>query len=88
MDSFKSTNDWIQKTHENMRNEAEYSRKILNKEDTSRFDVRKSRATRTLVPIHSIRKYDETMYNFIIETTQTISKLNARILELEEKIEQ
>jgi hypothetical protein len=82
---FKSTNDWIQKTHENMRNEAEYKKKRANNENVSSFNVKLSRPTGMLVPIHSIRKYDETMYNFIIETTQTIAKLNERILELENK---
>ena len=82
---FKSTNDWIQKTHENTRNEAEYKAKLLNNEDTSSFNVRKSRVKNTLLPLHNVQKYDETIYNFIIETTQTIAKLNERILELENK---
>ncbi len=82
---FKSTNDWIQKTHENMRNEAEYRKKKLNKEDTSSFNVKRRRVSTIVVPIHQIRTYDETIYNFIIETTQTIAKLNERILELENK---
>ena len=82
---FKSTNDWIQKTHENMRHEAEYKKKIMNKEDISSFNVKRRRVSTTVVPIHQIRTYDETMYNFIIETTQTIAKLNERILELENK---
>ena len=68
-----------------MRHEAEYRKKIMNKEDTSSFNVKRNRVSRTLVPIHQIRTYDETMYNFIIETTQTIAKLNERILELENK---
>ena len=88
MDSFSSTNDWIKKTHENMCNEAEYIKKNDNQEDTSSFNVKRSRATKTLIPIHNIPKYDAILHNFIIETTQTIFKLNERIAELEEKLEQ
>ena len=46
---------------------------------------KKPRSQTTLIPIHSIPQYDATLYRFIIETTQTISKLNERILELEKK---
>jgi hypothetical protein len=88
MDSFESTNNWIKKTHENMCNEEKYLKKIENNEDTSSFNVKQSRATKSLIPIHNIPKYDATLHNFIIETTQTIYKLNERIAELEEKLEQ
>ena len=84
--NFKNTNDWIQKTHENWRNEQEYNTKLNNNEDTSMFNInKKPRSQTTLLPIHSIPQYDATLYRFIIETTQTISKLNERILELEKK---
>ena len=88
MDSFESTNNWIKKTHENMCNEEKYLKKIENNEDTSSFNVKKIRATKSLIPINNIPKYDDTLHNFIIETTQTIYKLNERIAELEKKLEQ
>ena len=87
MDSFKNTNDWIKKTHENMCHEKEYRKKIENKEDTSSFNVRQCRIPKMLIPIYDIPKYDATIHNFIIETTQTIFKLNEKIAELEEKLE-
>ena len=49
------------------------------------FNVRKNRTSKTVVPIHNVEKYDDTLYNFILETTQTIEKLNERIAELEKK---
>lgn len=84
--NFKSTNEWIQKTHENWHNKQNYNQKLSNNEDTSMFNVtKKPRGKTELVPLHSISQYDKTIYNFIIETTQTISKLNDRILELEKR---
>lgn len=87
MDSFENTNNWIKKTHENMCHEKEYRKKIENKEDTSSFNVRRNRTSKNLIPIHDIPKYDATIHNFIIETTQTIFELNTKIVELEEKLE-
>lgn len=85
MGDFKNTNEWIQKTNENKENEKAYYAKLKNNEDTSMFNVKTSRTSKTVIPIHNVQKYDDTLYNFIIETTQTISKLNERILELEKK---
>jgi len=82
---FKNTNEWIQKTNENKENERTYYAKLKNNEDISMFNVRKNRTSKTVVPIHNVEKYDDTLYNFILETTQTIEKLNERIAELEKK---
>ena len=83
---FKNTSEWIKKTEENKLHEQEYRRKIANNEDVSMFNiVKKPRTANLLVPIHNIKKYDDTLYNFILETTQTIEKLNERIAELEKK---
>ena len=82
---FKNTNEWIQKTNENKQNERAYYAKLKNNDDSSMFNVRKNRTSKTVVPIHNVEKYDDTLYNFILETTQTIEKLNERIAELEKK---
>ena len=83
---FKNTTEWIQKTQENKLHEQEYYKRLSNNEDVSMFKVNKRpRSAAVLVPIHSISQYDATLYKFILETTQTIQKLNERIAELEKK---
>ena len=82
---FKKTFEWIEKTGENKLTEHEYRRKIANKEDVSMYQVKRNRTKKTVLPLHDIPKYDDTMYQFILETTQTIEKLNERIAELEKK---
>jgi len=83
---FKKTLEWIKKTHENKRYEQEYYKKLKNKEDVSMFQMEQKRGWKSLLPKHQIVKYDDTLYQFIIETTQTIEKLNERIAELEKKV--
>ena len=82
---FKNTSEWIQKTQENKLHEQEYYEKLANKEDVSMFKTKRNRTSTTLYPKHNIMKYDDTLYQFIMETTQTIEKLNERIIELEKK---
>jgi len=83
---FKNTSEWIQKTQENKLHEQEYYKRLSNNEDVSMFNViKKPRTAKMLVPIHHIPQYDATLYKFILETTQTIEKLNERIAELEKK---
>ena len=81
----KNTSEWIRKMQENKLHEQEYRRKLVNKEDVSMFQTRRNRTSTTLLPKHDIMKYEETLFDFIIETTQTIKQLNKRILELEKK---
>ena len=51
------------------------------------FETRKSRfCTKILVPKHNIMVCDQTMYNFIYETSTMCDNLNNRIIELEEKL--
>ena len=82
---FKNTSEWIKKTEENKLHEQEYRRKITNNEDVSMFQTQRSRTSTILHPKHKVAKLDDTLHQFIIETTQTIEKLNERIAELEKK---
>ena len=82
----KNTSEWIRKMQENKLHEQEYRRKLVNKEDVSMFQTRRNRTSTTLLPKHDIMKCEETLCDFIIETTQTIKQLNERILELEKKM--
>ena len=86
MTYLKKTNEWIDKTQENIAHEQEYKRKLVNNELTSMFTVRKGRTGTRLTPKHNINTYDETLCNFIYETSMMCTNLNKRITELEDKI--
>jgi len=84
---FKHTDEWIHKTHENMDEEKAYKTALANNESTESFNIEKrARTSNKLILTHNIPKYDETLFRFINETSQTISQLHNRILELETKI--
>jgi hypothetical protein len=80
---FKNTSEWLRKTQENKLHEQEYYRRLSNKEDVSMFKTQRNRTRTVLFPKHNILRCDDTLYQFIVETTQTIEKLNERIAELE-----
>jgi hypothetical protein len=87
MSYLNNTKNWIIKTHENIDEEKEYKTKRANNEDISMFKTRSNRCSRgILVPKHNIVQYDQTMYNFINETSAMYDHLNNRIIELEEKL--
>ena len=82
---FKNTSEWLRKTQENKLHEEEYYKRLSNNEDVSMFKTQRNRTRNTLLPKHHILKCDDTLYQFIVETTQTIEKLNERVAELEKK---
>ena len=87
MGELNKTSEWIRKTNENKAIEALYESKLANKESVAEFNViERPRTKNTLVPRHNVDKQDETMYNFIIETTAMFKKLTEKIIELEDKI--
>lgn len=84
---FQHTDEWIRKTRENMDEEGAYKTALANNESTESFNIeKKPRSGNKLILKHNIPKYDETLFRFINETSQTISQLHNRILELETKI--
>ena len=85
---FKHTDEWIRKTRENMDEEGAYKTALANNESTDSFKVTTTGRYKSnkLVRKHNIPQYDETLLKFINETSQTISQLHNRILELEQKI--
>ena len=86
MKYLEKTNEWIDQTQENVDHEQEYKRKLANNESTSMFKVKTSRTGKRLVPKHKINTYDETLHNFIHESSIMCTNLNKRITELEDKI--
>ena len=85
---FQHTDEWIRKTRENMDEESAYKTALANNESTDSFKVitRGRYKSKRLVHKHNVPQYDETLFNFINETTQTISQLHNRISELETKL--
>jgi hypothetical protein len=88
MSGFEKTNEWIRQTNENKAEEQAYATKIANGESTDMFNViKRARTGRKLITRHNIDKQDQTMYDFITETTEMFNFLKNRIVELEEKLE-
>jgi hypothetical protein len=91
MNNLKKTNEWIRKTNENMDEERAYTAKVANGENTDDFNITKTRNRwgkykQNLVVSHDIEKYDQTIYDFITETSKTFELLNNKIALLEEQI--
>jgi len=87
--NFKKTSEWIRQTHENMNEERAYRTALANNESLGFFKIEKrARTSNKLVLKHDIPKYDNTLYNFISETSLTITNLNNRIIELEHKLKE
>jgi hypothetical protein len=86
--NFKITSEWLRQTDENMNEERAYKTALANNESTDSFKVitRGRYKSKRLVHKHNVPQYDETLFNFINETTQTISQLHNRISELETKL--
>lgn len=85
---FQHTDEWIRKTRENMDEECAYKTALANNESTDSFKVTTTGRykSKRLVHRHNVPQYDETLFNFINETTQTISLLKNRVSELEAKL--
>jgi len=89
MSYLKRTSEWVHKTQENIAQEQEYKKKLENNESTSMFNVvRRARTGVRLVPIHEIRNYDSTLYEFIKESSAMCTKLTERVMQLEDKIKE
>jgi hypothetical protein len=87
--NFKITSEWLRQTQENMNEERAYKTALANNESTDFFKIKKrARTSDKLVLKHDIPQYDNTLYNFISETSLTITNLNNRILELEQKLKE
>ena len=53
------------------------------------FNVeRRARTGVRLVPIHKVSNYDDTLYEFIKESSAMCTKLTERVMELENKIKE
>ena len=91
MNGLEKTNEWIRKTNENMDEEKAYDTKVTNGESTNDFNITTTRNRwgnhkQSLIARHDVKKYDETMYNFITETSKMFDLLNNKIALLEEQI--
>lgn len=85
--NFKNTGEWLRQTHENMNEERAYKTALANNESLGFFNIKKrARSSDRLILKHDIPKYDNTLYSFIAETSLTITNLNNKILELEQKL--
>lgn len=86
MSGLEKTNKWINLTKENEAEKQAYATAIANGKNTSMFKVTKRRHGTTLNPRHNIEKYDQTMSDFIKETSEMFDILNNKIVALEEQI--
>ncbi len=86
MSGLEKTNKWINLTKENEAEQQAYTTAIAKGESTSMFKTTKRRHGQTLNPRHNIHKYDQTMCDFIKETSEIVEMLNNKIANLEEQI--
>jgi len=85
---FKNTNEWMNKTRENVSYKQEYIQKRANNGDTSMFKtVKHPRSTTRLILPHKISTFDPILTTFIYETSDMCTDLTNTIVVLKEKIQ-